>query len=232
MLTGKLHARLGHTFRRPQLLTQALTHRSHGALHNERLEFVGDAVLNCAIAEALYERFPQMTEGELSRVRASFVNRETLARLARDLDLGAALRFGEGEHRSGGAGRPSILADALEAVFGAVFLDGGFDAARAVIMSVFTDELAAFDPATHGKDPKTRLQEWLQARRIPVPSYAVVDVAGEAHLQSFAVECRVPSLDVTATGRGASRRAAEQAAAEQVYARLSVGGGAERLHGG
>ena len=120
MLPDPLHARIGHTFRRPQLLLQALTHRSHGATHNERLEFIGDAVLDCAIAVALYERFPQMTEGELSRVRASFVNRDTLARLARDLDLSAVLRIGEGEHRSGGATRPSILADALEALFGAM----------------------------------------------------------------------------------------------------------------
>ena len=221
MPTRKLSARLGYPFKSPQLLTQALTHRSYGAAHNERLEYVGDAVLSCVVAVALYERFPKMTEGELSRVRASFVNRDTLARYAQELDLGAYLRFGEGEHKSGGSGRPSILADALEAVFGAVFLDGGFEAARAAIMRLFGDELAAFDPTFIGKDPKTRLQEWLQARRIALPVYTIVEVAGEAHLQSFAVECRVPSRDVVAVGTGPSRRVAEQAAAAQVYATLA-----------
>jgi ribonuclease-3 len=232
MLPDSLHARIGHQFRRPQLLLQALTHRSHGATHNERLEFIGDAVLDCAIAAALYERFPQMTEGELSRVRASFVNRDTLARLARDLDLSSALRIGDGEHRSGGATRPSILADALEALFGAIFLDGGFDAARAAIDRVYADEFAAFDPVTFGKDPKTRLQEWLQARRIALPTYEVVNVAGEAHLQSFAVECRVPSHGVVATGTGPSRRVAEQAAAAQAYDLLTGGEPAEKSRDG
>jgi len=225
-----LVARLGHAFRHPRLLQQALTHRSRSADHNERLEFVGDAVLNCVIAQTLYERFPHTAEGELSRVRASLVNRNTLARLARGLDIGAALRVGEGEQRSGGAGRPSILADALEAVFGAVFIDAGFDAAREVIVRVYADELIGLDPAALGKDPKTRLQEWLQARRIPVPEYAVIDVAGEAHAQSFAVECRIPSLHIATTGAGTTRRTAEQAAAARAY-ELLMSSKAERQRG-
>src|SRR6185436_4548161 len=182
------------------------------ALHNERLEFVGDAVLNCVIAQALFDRFPEIPEGDLSRIRASLVNRDTLARLARDLDLGSALRFGEGEQKSGGAGRSSILADALEAIFGAIFVDGGFDAAHRVIVAVFAVDLNSLDPATLGKDPKTRLQEWLQARRIAVPEYAVTAIDGEAHAQTFTIECRIPALGVAVAGTGTNRRAAEQAA--------------------
>jgi ribonuclease-3 len=223
---ARLAERLGRAFRRAELLEQALTHRSYGTLHNERLEFVGDAVLNCVIAAVLYARFPQMQEGDLSRIRAHLVNRDTLARLARGLDLGAALRFGEGEHRSGGADRASIVADALEAVFGAVFEDGGFDAARGVIESVYAQELAGLDPAILGKDPKTRLQEWLQARRIPVPEYAIVAVDGEAHAQSFTVECRIPALSVVASGTGPSRRAAEQAAAAGAQDLVAAAGSA------
>ena len=226
MPPGALAVRLGYTFRRGELLEQALTHRSYGAVHNERLEFVGDAVLNCAIAVLLYERFPQVPEGDLSRIRAHLVKRDTLARLAWALDLGAALRFGEGEQKSGGADRASIVADALEAVFGAVFLDGGFDAVRAVIDGVYARDLSGLSPATLGKDPKTRLQEWLQARRMPVPEYAIVDTAGEAHAHSFTVECRVASLGIAASGIGPSRRAAEQAAAAVAYTRLEVADGA------
>jgi len=214
--------RLGHDFGAPDLLAQALTHRSHGARHNERLEFVGDAVLNCVVALALYERFPQTDEGELSRARASLVNRDTLARVARRLELGEAIRLGEGELKSGGADRGSILADALEAVFGAVFLDAGFDAARRVVVATYGEELALADPATLGKDPKTRLQEWLQARRIAVPEYVVVATHGEAHAQQFAVECRIPSLGLTTQGEGASRRAAEQDAAQRAGTELAT----------
>jgi ribonuclease-3 len=218
MPSTALRDRLGYAFHRPELLVRALTHRSHGADHNERLEFVGDAVLDCVIAVVLFERFPAIPEGELSRVRASLVNGETLARLARGLALAGEMRLGEGEVRSGGAARASLLADALEAIFGAVFLDGGFDAARAVIERVYAAELAGVDPASLDKDPKTRLQEWLQARRVAVPEYAVTAVAGEAHAQSFTVECRIPALDIVATGSGTSRRAAEQAAASDAYA--------------
>lgn len=215
-------ARLGHAFGRPELLAQALTHRSHGARHNERLEFVGDAVLNCVVALALYERFPGTDEGDLSRARASLVNGETLARIARRLELGDDVRLGEGELKSGGAKRGSILADALEAVFGAVFVDGGFEAARRVIFAAYGEELANANPTTLHKDPKTRLQEWLQARRLPVPEYAVVGVHGEAHAQQFVVECRIPSLGISAGGAGSSRRAAEQDAASRAWAEVTA----------
>jgi ribonuclease III len=208
---------LGHAFRRPELLEQALTHRSVGATHNERLEFIGDAVLNCVIAMTLFQRYPHMPEGELSRLRASLVNKHTLFRLAQTIDLGHSVRLGEGELRSGGPARPSILADTLEAVFGAVLVDGGFDAARAAIEHVYTAELAGLDPASLAKDPKTRLQEFLQGRRLPVPEYAIVAVTGEAHLQSFDVECRIRALGIVAAGSGSSRRAAEQAAAARAY---------------
>jgi len=220
--SAALAARLGHAFARAELFEQALTHRSYGAVHNERLEFVGDAVLNCAVAAILYQRFPEIPEGDLSRVRAHLVKRDTLARIARALELGAALRFGEGEHKSGGADRASIVADALEALFGAVFLDGGFDAARAAIERVYAAELSGLTPATLGKDPKTRLQEWLQARRMPVPDYAVVDTSGEAHAQSFTVLCRVPGLGIAVSGTGPSRRAAEQAAAALACAKVAT----------
>ncbi|HKW80585.1 MAG TPA: ribonuclease III [Casimicrobiaceae bacterium] len=214
---------LGHVFRRPELLRQALTHRSFAAEHNERLEFVGDAVLDCAIGVALYRRFPAMPEGELSRVRANLVNQDTLYRLARGLDLGARLRLGEGEQKSGGAGRPSILADALEAVFGAIFVDGGFVAADAAIVRVYADELAKIDATGAAKDAKTRLQEWLQGRKLPVPDYEVAAVRGEAHLQTFDVVCRIPSLAIAAGGSGPSRRAAEQAAAAEALEQVTRG---------
>ena len=208
---------LGHAFRRPELLRQALTHRSFGADHNERLEFIGDSILNCAVALALYRRFPQLPEGELSRIRANLVNKDTLCRLALTLDLGSAIRLGEGELRSGGASRPSILADALEAVFGAIFLDGGFEAADGAIGRIYAGEIAGIDPSGLAKDPKTRLQEWLQGRKLAVPDYDVIAVRGEAHLQIFDVVCRIPALDIAATGSGPSRRAAEQAAAAGAY---------------
>src|SRR5262249_35103509 len=163
----------------------ALTHRSYGASHNERLEFVGDAILNCVIGVELYHRFPSLQEGDLSRVRAALVNQDMLARVARRIDLGGEIRLGEGEQKSGGADRASILADALEAVFGAVFLDGGFDAARAVIVECYGDDLARADPSALGKDPKTRLQEWLQARKLAIPEYVVIATTGEQHAQTF-----------------------------------------------
>jgi len=223
MTNDALRDRLGYAFRRPELLNQALTHRSFGAGNNERLEFVGDAVLNCAIAAIVYRRFPDIPEGELSRVRASLVNGETLARLGALLDLGSAIRLGEGEQRSGGAARPSILADTLEALFGAIFLDAGFDVACAVVESVYATDLAKLDPAALSKDPKTRLQEWLQARKIAVPEYSVTAVTGEAHAQTFTVECRIPALAIAAIGTGTSRRAAEQAAATAAYTKATAG---------
>ena len=204
----------GYRFRQPDLLRQALTHRSFGAPHNERLEFVGDAVLNCVVGTSLYERFPALPEGDLSRMRAGLVNKDTLAQVARQLGLGSDILLGEGELKSGGAQRASILADALEALFGAVFLDGGFAAARDVIITCYADVLRDAHPAAIGKDPKTRLQEWLQARRRPVPEYVVTATRGEAHEQQFTVECRIPGMAIVAAGEGASRRVAEQIAAE------------------
>ena len=219
-----LRDRLGYEFRDPALLREALTHRSFGVPHNERLEFVGDAVLNCAVALMLFEQFPATQEGELSRARANLVNRDTLVQLGRQIGLGAHIRLGEGEIKSGGADRASIIADALEAVLGAVFLDGGFVAARTVIDRVYADLLRCADPTTLGKDPKTRLQEWLQARRYPVPEYAVVATTGEAHAQQFEVDCRIPALAVTTRGSGTSRRAAEQNAAAAAFARVVSSG--------
>jgi ribonuclease-3 len=210
-------AALGHVFRRPDLLRQALTHRSFAAEHNERLEFIGDGVLNCAIALMLYRRFPRMSEGELSRMRSALVNRETLHRHAAALDLGGSIRLGEGELKSGGNTRPSILADALEALFGAIFLDGGFDPVYAAIERVYAGDISDADTEAIAKDPKTQLQEWLQARHLPVPEYAIVGVEGEAHQQTFEVVCRIPAFGIAANGSGPSRRAAEQAAAARAY---------------
>lgn len=213
---------IGHDFRDAALLTRALTHRSAGAIHNERLEFLGDGVLNCAIAAELYRRFPALPEGELSRLRAHFVNQQTLADIAAGLGLGAALRLGEGEHRSGGAQRPSILADALEALLGAVFLDAGFDTACGAVGRLYAGLLDRADPQELGKDPKTRLQEWLQARHLALPQYAVVATRGEAHAQTFEVECRVPAFSICTLGTGVSRRSAEQSAAATAYDQVSA----------
>lgn len=207
----------GYTFADPGLLRQALTHRSFGTPHNERLEFLGDAVLNCVIAALLFERFKDLPEGELSRLRANLVNQQSLFELAQEIDLGEQLKLGEGEVKSGGARRPSILADAMEALIGAVFLDGGFAASRTVVANVFAQRLHIADPQAIGKDAKTQLQEYLQARRIALPQYSVVATAGEAHEQNFRVECAIPELKVRTHGEGASRRAAEQVAARRAY---------------
>jgi ribonuclease-3 len=215
--------RFGHRFEDRALLLRALTHRSHGPAHNERLEFLGDSVLNCAVAFELYCRFPDLPEGELSRLRAHLVNQETLAATARGLDLGSVLLLGEGELRSGGAERPSILADALEAVVGAVFLDGGYQAALEVVQGMLADVLMTLDPATSGKDPKTTLQEHLQAHRIGLPQYAVVATRGVAHKQAFEVECVIPELGIRTLGEGSSRRSAEQCAARLAYERATRG---------
>lgn len=209
--------RIGHRFDDPELLRRALTHRSFGAAHNERLEFLGDSVVNCAVALELYRKFPQLAEGELSRLRANLVNQQSLASIAQRLEFGDHLRLGEGELKSGGARRPSILADAVEAVIGAAFLDGGFAAARSVVASILGSALDAIDPATSGKDPKTLLQEHLQARKLALPLYSVVATSGEAHEQRFLVECLIPDLGVRSQGEGTSRRSAEQEAARQAY---------------
>jgi ribonuclease-3 len=220
-LTARLEQALGHHFARPELLRQALTHRSHSSPHNERLEFLGDSVLNCAVAMLLFRSFPTLKEGELSRMRASLVRQETLAEIAIALGLGDALRLGEGELKSGGFRRPSILADALEAIFGAVCLDAGFDAALATIERLYRERIEHIDPHASGKDAKTALQEWLQGRRLPLPQYLLLETHGSAHAQEFVVGCNIPALDLSVTGRGASRRAAEQEAAQAALARLS-----------
>ena len=208
-----LQTRLGYTFRDAGLLQQALTHRSHSALHNERLEFLGDSILNCVVASILYERYRGLDEGDLSRLRANLVKQQALFEIAQKLDLSQFLRLGEGELKSGGFRRPSILADTLEALLGAIFLDAGFDSARDVIRAFYIPLLDTVDPGTLGKDAKTLLQEFLQAKRIALPTYNVVATHGAAHSQEFEVECLVPKLSVQVFGRGGSRRAAEQAAA-------------------
>ncbi len=214
--------RLGYTFANPALLAEALTHRSFGTPNYERLEFLGDSVLNCVIARAIYERFPQLPEGRLSRVRAMLVRQEALHRIATALDLGAVLRLGEGELKSGGHNRPSILADSLEALFGAVLLDGGFDEASRVILSLYAGEIETLDPEQSQKDAKTELQEWLQARRSPLPVYTMIEVEGAAHAQHFVVECVVNAFGVSTRGEGASRRVAEQVAAARALEKLQA----------
>ena len=217
---AELERRLGHTFAQPALARQALTHRSFGTPHNERLEFLGDSLLNCAVATLLYERFPKLTEGDLSRLRAALVNQASLSEVAARIGLGERLRLGEGELKSGGFRRPSILADALEALLGAVFLDAGFEAARKAVATIFEQRLDEAAKAPVAKDPKTALQEHLQGRGLALPRYAVQKTEGEAHDQIFTVECRVDDLGLAANGKGGSRRAAEQAAAEAVLAQM------------
>lgn len=220
--SARLQERLGHRFQRGELLEQALTHRSYGSPHYERLEFLGDGVLDCVIREELYARFPALSEGELSRLRASLVRRETLAARARELGVGEHLRMGEGESASGGAQRPSILSDALEALYGAVFLDAGYGAARDAIRFTFASLLGSLDASALAKDPKTRLQELLQGRGQALPEYRVVATQGAAHRQSFEVECTVAALGLRTVGRGEARRAAEQQAAEAMLLQLGA----------
>jgi len=208
-----LQTRLGYNFRDPSLLQQALTHRSHSSLHNERLEFLGDSILNCVVASVLYERFTTLTEGDLSRLRANLVKQQALYEIAQKLELSQFLRLGEGELKSGGFRRPSILADTLEALLGAIFLDSGFEAARGVIRAFYIPLLDTVDPRTLGKDAKTLLQEFLQSKKISLPTYNVVATHGAAHSQEFEIECLVPKLGIQVFGRGGSRRAGEQAAA-------------------
>jgi ribonuclease-3 len=220
MKSQRLEAALGHRFVRPELLRQALTHRSYGSPHNERLEFLGDSVLNCVVAGALYDRFPTLKEGELSRLRASLVRQEALAEIAAGLGLGDYLLLGEGEVKSGGARRPSMLADALEAVFGAIHVDAGFDIVRKAIEHLCQPAMGRIDPDTSGKDPKTALQEVLQGRRLPLPRYSLLATRGEAHAQEFEVECVIVDLHIRSTGTGPSRRIAEQQAAQRALAEI------------
>jgi len=217
-----LQRRLQHEFSNPSLLERALTHRSFSADHNERLEFLGDSVLNLSVADLLYQRLSDLPEGDLSRVRANLVKQDTLHRLSVDLGLPAVIRLGEGEVRSGGQKRPSILADALEAVVGAVYLDGGFSAAQALVQRLY--RAVEINPTMEaiGKDPKTELQEWLQGRRMKLPSYRVVSTLGVAHKQTFDVECEIPEFNLAERGIGGSRRAGEQAAAAAMLQTLKA----------
>jgi len=220
--SGRLEKALDHAFKQPALLQQALTHRSHSSPHNERLEFLGDSVLNCAIAALLYQRFAAINEGDLSRLRANLVRQECLAEIAAELTLGDCLRLGEGELKSGGFRRPSILADALEAIIGAIYLDAGFAAAQATIERLYRSRIEQIDPRDAGKDAKTALQELLQARRLPVPQYNLLDTRGAAHAQEFEVSCAVAAIDLQVKGCGASRRSAEQQAAQAALDKLRM----------
>ncbi len=216
-----LQRRLGHQFKQPELLTRALTHRSFSADHNERLEFLGDAVLSLAVSSLLYDRFAGSDEGDLTRIRAHLVREDSLHRLALSLELPQVLRMSDGEAKGGGAQRPSILADATEALIGATFVDGGYPAAYAVVRNLLADVISnASSTDNWAKDAKTALQEWLQARKLSVPVYRIIEARGQAHAQTFEVECAVPSLRVATRGEGRSRRVAEQDAARRLLDEL------------
>ena len=217
-----LSQRLGYTFRQRELLTCALTHRSFGTDHNERLEFLGDSVLNMAVSDLLFEQYDESPEGDLTRIRAHLVRQDMLHRIALSLDLPAVLRLSEGEARGGGAQRPSILADALEAIIGAVYRDAGFEAAEALVRRLFEPLISETATQSWGKDAKTQLQEWLQARRQSVPEYRIEATRGRAHDQTFVVVCTLVGSSVQARGEGRSRRAAEQEAARLVLEQLSA----------
>jgi len=215
-----LQSRLGWRFNDLRLLQRALTHRSHGADHNERLEFLGDAVLNLAVSGLVFERFAGSDEGDLTRVRAHLVREDSLHRAALAVGLPEVMRLSEGEARGGGAQRPSILADAVEAVIGATYLDGGLEPAARLVRQLFGEVISSSEADSWSKDAKTELQEWLQARKLPVPTYRIVATRGQAHAQTFEVECAAPALGVAEQGEGRSRRAAEQEAARHLLAKL------------
>ena len=217
----ELEDRIKYTFKNRSLLDEALTHRSFGTPNNERLEFLGDAVLNLVIGRYLFERHNDLPEGELTRVRSVLVDQDGLTRISRDLDLGNYLRLGAGEQKTGGSERPSILSDGVEALFGAVYIDSGFESVERVIQYLYSSYLENTDPRELSKDPKTKLQEFLQGMRLGLPDYQVIDILGEAHDQEFVVECRVSTFDVAARGNGRSRRSAEQEAARLAYKLIS-----------
>ncbi|WP_289031116.1 ribonuclease III [uncultured Paraglaciecola sp.] len=218
-----LYRRLNYTFAEPANLTLALTHRSADKLHNERLEFLGDAILGMVIGKALYLRFPKQPEGKLTRMRSSLVKGDTLAEVAREFELGDLLLLGPGELKSGGFRRDSILADAVEAIIGAIYLEAGMELCEALVLEWFAPRINALDPDAVSKDDKTRLQEYLQGRKLPLPLYEVTDVKGKSHDQTFYVECSVEGLTQTVLGRGNSRRRAEQQAAKKVLEKLTHG---------
>lgn len=222
MTAQSVARKLGHTFVDQALFRTALTHRSFGIPNNERLEFLGDGILDFVIADALYHRFPELPEGDLSRLRANLVRQETLHRLALTLGIGEFLRLGEGELRSGGAQRPSILADALEALFGAIYLDAGFNAAQTVIVRLYAPLIDELKPGQFQKDAKTRLQEWLQGKKKALPRYQLIEATGAAHEQRFEVACEIDNPSLRTVGHGSSRRIAEQVAAEQALKELNA----------
>ena len=215
-----LIGRLDYSFKDTSLLDEALTHRSVGSRNNERLEFLGDGILNFVIADALFRQRPDLREGDLSRLRASLVNGQTLAEIARDLNLGDCLKLGAGELKSGGFRRSSILADTVESILGAVYCDSGFDACQALILMLFNEKLNNLPDVDSLKDPKTRLQELLQSRRLSIPVYDVVSVSGKAHAQVFKVRCSIDEIDCITQAEGGSRRKAEQLAAEAAYKKV------------
>ncbi|MFB9143606.1 ribonuclease III [Vibrio artabrorum] len=217
----KLERKIGYQFNDADLIHLALTHRSAAGKHNERLEFLGDSILSFVIADDLYHRFPKVNEGDMSRMRATLVRGHTLAELGREFELGDYLKLGPGELKSGGFRRDSILADAVEAIIGAIYLDSDTEMVRSIILSWYQSRLDAIQPGVSQKDPKTRLQEFLQGRRNPLPVYTVTNIKGEAHNQEFTVECEVAGVDKPVIGKGTSRRKAEQAAAETALEQLS-----------
>jgi ribonuclease-3 len=219
---AELCRRLGYSFTDPALLQRALTHRSRSGENYERLEFLGDSLLSFLIADELYRRFPGLSEGALTRLRASLVKEQSLAQLARGLELGRCLELGGGELKSGGHDRDSILADALEAIFGAVYQDGGLEAARAVIGTLYRPMIEAVDPQAILKDPKTSLQEYTQKHMLTTPTYNMLEITGEPHHQHFLVECKVPGLERAVRGEGSSRRHAEQQAAARALEQLLI----------
>lgn len=219
----KLERKLGYQFNDAELVNLALTHRSANSKHNERLEFLGDSILSFVIADDLYHRFPKVNEGDMSRMRATLVRGHTLAELGREFDLGDYLKLGPGELKSGGFRRDSILADAVEAIIGAIYLDSDIEQVRGIVLSWYESRLESIKPGVSQKDPKTRLQEFLQGRRKPLPVYTVTNIKGEAHNQEFTVECEVAGVEKPVIGKGTSRRKAEQAAAETALEQLTDG---------
>lgn len=214
MSLDSLQKQLGYQFKQAVLLQQALTHRSFASINNERLEFLGDGVLNFIVAHQLFERFPKLPEGDLSRLRAQLVKEATLFEIAQSLKIGELLHLGEGELKSAGWRRPSILSDALEAVIGAAYLEGGFTAAEALVLKIYTEKLANINPGSIDKDAKSKLQEYLQSKKIDLAEYQVISIEGEAHAQTFRVSCEVQKLKIKTLGTGTSRRNAEQQAAQ------------------
>jgi ribonuclease III len=220
MTLDGLQKQLGYQFNQLALLKQALTHRSYASLNNERLEFLGDGALNFIVANQLYLRFPRLAEGDLSRLRAQLVKEATLFEIAQALKIGELLNLGEGELKSAGWRRPSILSDALEAIIGATYLDGGFASAEALVLKLYAEKLENIDPKVIDKDAKSKLQEYLQSKKIDLPDYKVTSIEGEAHAQTFNVSCNIPKRNINTVGEGTSRRIAEQEAAELALKQL------------